>query len=489
MHDKPSTPADHPARQADSTPRMLLAGLCGGAGKTIVSLALVRALAEAGHRVKPFKKGPDYIDANWLSLAARAPATNLDPCFLGRERLRALYAEKTACGPGGKPFDLAIIEGNRGLFDGKDVHGSCSTAELARQLEAPVVLIIDCTKMTRTVAAVVAGCAAFEQGVNLAGVVLNRTAGKRHRAILRSAIETYTDAKVLGVLPKIARNPVPERHMGLVSDQEYDQQADALEELGRIGREHLDLEGLLATARSAPELGVAELDLWPPDQLLGKNQDDQDRPVIGYVHDAALWFYYPENLEALERAGARLVRLSLLDSAPWPEIHGLYLGGGFPETLAARLEANKGIREHVRSLAASGLPIYAECGGFMYLCRELEYEGRKHAMAGVFDLATGFCPRPQGLGYTEASVVRANPFYPVGARILGHEFHYSHCVAPGSAQVDLCLQMERGAGMLQGMDGVVQGSVMASYNHIFALAVPEWAPGFVRSALAYRAGR
>lgn len=455
----------------------MLAGLSGGAGKTIVSLSLARALADAGYRVKPFKKGPDYIDANWLTLASRTPATNLDPCFLDEPRLRALYDEKS------QGFDLAIMEGNRGLFDGKDVEGSCSTAQLARQLKTPVVLILDCTKMTRTVAAIVAGCTAFEDGVDLRGVILNRTAGDRHRAILRSAIETYTDAKVLGVLPKLAANPVPERHMGLVSDQEYDGQAAALAELGRIGRDHLDLDGIMEVARSASPLSIPKVELWPPRVDTGASAD---QPVIGYVQDAALWFYYPENLEALERAGAKLVRLSLLDGQPWPEIHGLYLGGGFPETLAQQLAENVSTRDHVRALAENNLPIYAECGGFMYLCTHISYEGHAYPMSGVLPMQTGFCARPQGLGYTEAQVIDANPFYPKGASILGHEFHYSHCIAEAPDDIVFALKMKRGKGMLGGMDGVVQGSILASYNHIFALGTPEWAPGFVRAAAQYQ---
>ncbi len=455
------------------TPRILLAGLSGGAGKTIVSLSLARALSDADQQVKPFKKGPDYIDANWLSLAARTPATNLDPCFLDELRLRALFHEKA------KGFDVAVIEGNRGLFDGKDVAGSCSTAQLARQLKVPVVLVLDCTKMTRTAAAIVAGCTAFEQGVDLRGVILNRTAGKRHRNILRSSIETHTDAKVLGVFPKLSENPVPERHMGLVSDQEFNRKEASLDELGRMGREYLDLDALLDMARSAKPLDIAPVDLWPSDQGV-------EKPVIGYVHDAALWFYYPENLEALERAGAKLVRLSLLDDQGWPEIHGLYLGGGFPETLAEKLADNEMARARVHSLAAAGTPIYAECGGFMYLCSEVEYGGRAYPMSGVLPLKTGFCDKPQGLGYTEALVVRPNPFYREGVRIVGHEFHYSHCIVEGGGEISLCLAMKRGKGMLGGMDGVVKDNIMASYNHIFALSTPEWAPGFVLAAAAFR---
>ncbi|MCM0755949.1 cobyrinate a,c-diamide synthase [Desulfovibrio aminophilus] len=457
-----------------SFPRLILAGLSGGSGKTIVSLGLCRALLQAGHAPRPFKKGPDYIDATWLGLAARAGCSNLDPFLLAPETQLSLFADKA------RGYDLAVIEGNRGLFDGKDLGGSCSTAELSRVLAAPVILVMDCTKMTRTAAAVVAGCRHFEAGLNLAGVVLNRTAGERHRRILREAIEAYSDVPVLGMLPKMAENPIPERHMGLVSDQEHADREAALDELGRLAARWLDLDRILDVARRAPDLPGPAAPLWT-------GAIPADGPVIGYVQDAALWFYYPENLEALERAGARLVRLSLLDSAPWPEIHGLYLGGGFPETQAEGLSANTAIRNHVRGLAEAGLPIYAECGGFMYLCRALEMHGRVYPLAGVFDLSTTLCPRPQGLGYVEALVERDNPFHPTGATVRGHEFHYSACLAATVAgSADFALRMTRGQGLFQGRDGLLRANVFAGYTHIHALGEPHWAPRFAAAAQAYR---
>ncbi len=468
--------------------RLLLAGLSGGSGKTIATLAVIRAQVRRGLRVKPFKKGPDYIDAAWLGLAAGNPATNLDPFLLAEDRLKALFLDKI------QGFDLGVIEGNRGLFDGKDVDGSCSSAALARQIKAPVVVIIDATKMTRTAAAVLHGLATFEPDTPLAGVILNRTAGERHRSILTRSIERYTDLKVMGALPKLTSGVIPERHMGLMSDREHgdggDDAAEVLDRLADLAEEWLDLDGMMDLADKAPDLESDVADLWP-----GPCPACADKPVtIGYVRDAALWFYYPENLEALERAGAELKELSLLSDEPWPEIHGLYLGGGFPETHAQALSDNQALRDHVAALAGRGLPIYAECGGFMFLCRSLEYEGRDYPMAGVLPLSTGFCPRPQGLGYTEARVVEENPFFEVGSLIRGHEFHYSRCLAPlGQASPDescegprMALVMERGQGMLHGLDGVLQGNTFAAYNHIFALAEPGWALRFVTAAAKYR---
>ncbi|WP_243312158.1 cobyrinate a,c-diamide synthase [Fundidesulfovibrio agrisoli] len=464
-----------------SIPRLVLAGLSGGSGKTIVSLGLTRAWVNQGLRVAPFKKGPDYIDAAWLSLSARTPACNLDPFLFPDDVLLGLFAQKAA------QADLAFVEGNRGLFDGGDALGSYSTSQLARKLAAQLVLVIDATKMTRTAAAIVQGCANFEPDSGLAGVILNRTAGERHRRILREAIEQYTDVPVLGTLPKLRENPIPERHMGLISNREYQGQEAILKGIAQVMADNCDLPRLLEIARGAPPMPATDEDIWPV-------RAEGPAPRIGYVLDAALWFYYQENLEALRRAGAELVEVSLLSSEPWPELDGLYLGGGFPETQAQALADNIPVRSRVRALSESGAPIYAECGGFMYLCEELHTEGAIYPMAGVFPLATTLCARPQGLGYAEATVVARNPFHPVGAVLRGHEFHYSKCLAQsrytghGESPV-LALRMERGSGMLDGMDGAVSGNTFAAYTHIHALGVPHWAENFVRAAAAFRDGR
>lgn len=463
-------------------PRLVLAGLSGGTGKTIVSLALVRAFTRRGLAVAPFKKGPDYIDARWLAIAAGRDCSNLDPFFHSDEVLRSLFWHRSQ-GAG-----LSLVEGNRGLFDGKDALGSCSTAELARRLAAPVVLAIDCTKMTRTVAAIVQGCASFEPGLDLAGVILNRTAGERHRSVLRRSIEEYTDIPVLGMLPKIAENPIPERHMGLLSDQEYGTGAQdghaALDALADTAEQWLDLDAILGVARRAPRMNPATAPLF----------DGSPRPKaarIGYVHDEALWFYYPENLEALAHAGAELVRLSILSGEPWPDMDGLYLGGGFPEMFAQRIAVNRPVLERIRSLSRAGMPIYAECGGFMLLCDELECRGAdgsvgRHAMAGVFPAATALCERPQGLGYTEAVVEDASPFFRPGETVLGHEFHYSLCLTGRGASLSATMRMRRGSGIGDGRDGLLYENTFAGYTHIHALAVPDWAPRFVAAAVRWR---
>lgn len=562
---QPRMPAvsSHPRmpRTGASSARICISALSGGGGKTLLSLGLARAFSRQGLAVQPFKKGPDYIDAAWLSLAAGRQASNLDPYFLPPARLRALFRhvmERSGA-------RLALLEGNRGLFDGMDVRGSCATAELARTLDCPVLLSLDCTKMTRTAAALVAGIRNFEPGLRLAGVVLNQVASARHEGILREAITAYTDVPVLGAIPRLRENPLPERHMGLASlcgDELSPQAQEILEKLADVVRDHVDMERVLALADDLPDL-PEEPDFWDeaawagegftasscegqpaachagtasaagaeascegaaptgtlsvisprattPDSMqtsrdegivasrcrtLRPADSPEPAPRIGYVRDRALWFYYEENLEALRRAGAELVRLSLLDDAPWPELDGLYLGGGFPEDWARELAASPHLAR-LATLAGEGLPIYAECGGFMVLASALERDGQRWPMSGIFPVETRFCPKPQGLGYVRADVVLPNPYFPRGSVLRGHEFHYSLCHEPAavSGRLEHALRLRKGTGMGRdaaghGRDGLVSGRVWAAYCHIFAPAVPGWAPRFVDLARCYRRER
>jgi cobyrinic acid a,c-diamide synthase len=457
-------------------PRIVISGLAGGSGKTLLSLGLTRAFVRRGLSVQPCKKGPDYIDAAWLSLAAGRPCANLDPYFLPPDRLRAQFLR--ACRP---PADLAVIEGSRGLYDGRDVHGSCSTAQVADILSAPVILVLNCAKMTRTAAALVGGAAAFDPRLRLAGVIVNNTGSERHADQVRQALETYTDLPVLGALARLPENPLPERHMGLALSHAAPEREEALDRLAGYAARHVDLEKVLRLARSAPE--TEEADVREEEEAAGT------RPRIGFVRDDALWFYYGENLEALRRAGADLAELSLLDPAPWPELDGLYLGGGFPEAHAAVLAASPHMAD-IRALSEAGRPVYAECGGLMVLGRALAVPaGREvvwHAMAGLLPVRTRFFPRPQGLGYVEATVLAPNPFHPVGSVWRGHEFHYSRCEAPVSGQ-NFLLRLSPGTGMARspdgsGLDGLCVRRTFASYTHLFAPAVPHWAENFVRAA-------
>jgi len=462
-------------------PRILISALRGGAGKTIVSIGITAAWKESGKYITPFKKGPDYIDAGWLSLAAGRPCYNLDTFLVKKQLiLQSFFFHSIKDG-------ISVIEGNRGLYDGIDIQGSTSTAELAKLLNIPVVLCIDCTKSTRTMAAAVLGCLKFDPDVAIKGVILNRVAGLRHENVLRKNIEQYCNIPVLGAIPKLDWEKFPERHLGLVPTPEHGCAMDAVHDASKIAGHYLDLKALTEVSINAGALPVSvALQESIPAEARSLHDSDQNlRPRIGIIKDSAFQFYYPENIEALEAAGAKTIFISPLESDTIPPIDALYIGGGFPETHARQLAQNVKFREKLKSLAKDGLPIYAECGGLMYLGEELVLNEGTFPMAGVLPVIFGFSKKPQGHGYTVVSVEHENPYYKIGSEIKGHEFHYSKVIKWRGTDKDLAFSMKRGSGFLNKRDGVCYKNVLATYTHIHALGTPLWAQAMVRNAISY----
>ena len=479
-------------------PRILIAALRGGSGKTIVSLGLIVSWRKRGMGVTPFKKGPDFIDAGWLALAAGQPCYNLDTFLMPADRIFLSFTSRTLSA------DLSVIEGNRGLYDGIDIEGSTSTSELAKLLKAPVVLIVDCTKTTRTVAAMVSGCVQFDREVNICGVILNRVAGVRHESILQKSVEHYCGIPVLGAIPRVKAEAFPERHMGLVPTPEHALADESIEKAADMAEHYLDLDRLLAIARGAPALtdlpptltlplqggGENELThpIYPPSpgvRGLGGRGENVPPPRIGVIRDAAFQFYYPENLEALEAAGAEIVMVSALTDSGLPSLDGLYIGGGFPETQAQALAENDRFRQDVRRLADGGLPIYAECGGLMYLGESLVLDNVSYPMVGVFPVVFGFSKRPEGHGYTVFEVERPNPYFKPGTQVRGHEFHYSSVLSWGGKAEDLAFRMTRGTGFAGRRDGLCYKNTLATYSHVHALGTPAWAEAMVEAGVLY----
>ncbi|MFZ0610700.1 MAG: cobyrinate a,c-diamide synthase [Desulfobacterales bacterium] len=464
-------------------PRLMISALRGGSGKTILSIGVIAALCRRGHIVLPFKKGPDYIDAGWLALAAGRPCFNLDTFMVPATRVLSSFLAHSS------PQAIAVIEGNRGLFDGIDVDGTTSSAELAKLLQTPVLMCIDATKTTRTAAAVVAGCEQFDRDVALKGVILNRVAGARHETILRQSIETHCGVPVIGAVPKLSRQNFPERHMGLVPTPEHGWARDSIDAIAAIVENHIDMAALIDIATCAPALRSP--------QPMPDASDKGGRPSpaagltaprIGIIRDSAFQFYYPENIAALSSAGADIVFFSPLATDTIPNIDGLYIGGGFPETHAEALAQNVRFREKLKRLAEGGLPIYAECGGLMYLGKELVLDDRTYPMAGVLPISYGFSKRPQGHGYTVIAVDRPNPYFAVGSEYRGHEFHYSRVLEWGGQDADLVFRMRRGAGIWEGRDGACRKNVLATYTHLHALGAPSWAEAVVHMARSFRQG-
>jgi len=463
-------------------PRILIAALRGGSGKTILSIGITAAWKSSGKQITPFKKGPDYIDAGWLALAAGRPCYNLDTFLTQKELILQSFFLHSIKG------DISVIEGNRGLYDGIDIQGSTSTAELAKLLQTPVILCIDCTKSTRTMAAAILGCIKFDPDTNINGVILNRVAGPRHEKVLRKNIEHYCDIPVLGAVPKLDWQSFPERHMGLLPTPEHGWAKDSILAASQIAAQYLDLEALAKLAGDAGPLPVSsalqESILAKAESLL--DSDPKLRPRIGIIKDSAFQFYYPENIEALEAAGAETIVISPLDSHTIPSIDALYIGGGFPETHARQLARNVTFRDQLKSLANDGLPIYAECGGLMYLGEELVLDENSFPMAGVLPVVFGFSKKPQGHGYTMVTVEQPNAYFKVGTQLKGHEFHYSRVLKWRGTDNDLAFNMKRGAGFINHRDGVCYKNVLATYTHIHALGTPSWAKAIVRNAIAYK---
>lgn len=453
-------------------PRLTIAGLGGDTGKTSISVGLCRAWQKKGYKVIPFKKGPDYIDMGWLSRGAGHPCYNFDLFLMSKDQVLSSFALNT------KQAEIAVIEGNRGLYDGMDIEGSVSTAELAKLLRSPVVLIVDCTKVTRTVAALVLGCQLFDPDVPIKGVILNRLGGGRHEALIRKSIERFCRLPVVGAIPRLTNITFPGRHLGLVPHQEHSGAEDAISAAAETAARYLDMEQLWQIANQAPSLNFSAEE-YP--EIAGEQLN------VGVIRDSAFQFYYQENIEALKRAGASLIEFSALTDDLPPAINALYIGGGFPETHAAALSANEKLRKAIKKSAENGLPIYAECGGLMYLGEELIWEGKTYPMAGVLPIVIGVSKKPQGHGYSIIAVEAPNPYFKTEQILHGHEFHYSHVLSMTEKDgVYFAFKIERGQGVINKMDGLCYKNVLATYTHLHALGTREWVDGIISTAVAYK---
>lgn len=448
---------------------LVVAGPHSGAGKTTLSLGLLAACRRRGLKVQPFKVGPDFIDPGHHARAAGRLAHNLDGWMLPLEENLRIF--RTHAPPGG----LALVEGVMGLFDGYDGKSEAgSTAQMAKWLGLPVLLMVDARSMARSAAALVHGFATFDPDLTLAGVVFNRVGSSTHVDYLREALEQTGKIRCFGGLPRDADLSLPERHLGLVTTDDHPLGEDYLERLADLVEGHLDLDGLLA---ALPELPLEDA---PPVPVLP--------PVVrlGVARDRAFCFYYQENLDRLAQEGAEIIPFSLLEDRSLPDVHGLYLGGGYPELFARQLSANRSMLRDIREGAWAGLPIYAECGGLMYLSREIrDLEGEGHTMAGVLPFRVRMLPRFKALGYREITLVADGLLGPAGTCIRGHEFHYSE-IHPGPSAVPTLYRLaaRRGGQPLQ--EGFVVNRVLASYVHLHFGSNPMVARHLVRQCRLFK---
>jgi len=444
-------------------PRLVISAAHKSSGKTVITLGLAAALAEKGLRVQPFKKGPDYIDPMWLSSASGRQCRNLDYFMLGWENIDTVFHKHS------RDADISLIEGNKGLYDAIEVEGEGSTSNLARKLQAPVILVIDASRITRGVAPLILGYKQFEPDVEIAGVILNKVKSGRQEQKLRAVINRYCDVEILGCIRSTSDMELVERHLGLVPVDEDEGLKPFINNIRMQVSYSVDLDKVMEIASRAPELQSPKL----PETSL-----PETKVRLGVVRDHAFTFYYPENLEALREAGAELVPVDAIRDEKLPDsLDGLYIGGGFPEVLMEKLETNKGLRNEVHAAIENGMPVHAECGGLIYLAKKVSWNGKSAEMAGALDCDVEIRKKPKGHGYMSLEPTGNAPYSFGGEKIHAHEFHYGEVVNLKNSE--FAYNVLRGSGVDGRHDGIVYKNVLASFAHLHHLGCPDWAKSFV----------
>ncbi|MCP4696944.1 MAG: hydrogenobyrinic acid a,c-diamide synthase (glutamine-hydrolyzing) [Gammaproteobacteria bacterium] len=453
---------------------LLISAAHKSSGKTTLCIGLCAALTRRGYRVQPFKKGPDYIDPLWLSEAAQRPCHNLDFYTMGRAEIIRSFTQRC------EDTDIALIEGNKGLYDGLDLDGSNSNAALAHLLGVPVVLVVDARGMTRGIAPLILGYQAFDTEIQIAGVILNRLGGSRHEEKLRAVIEYYTDVKVLGAVHQEKSLQITERHLGLIPSNEDDKAQTQINNIAEQVAKQVDIDQVLALA-GISTAGMERRRQSPKKSFSGDGRAPSVR--IGVIRDAAFGFYYSDDMDALRAAGAEAVFINALQDVRLPPIDGLFIGGGFPETHMVRLAANHSLKAEIRAAVEDAMPVYAECGGLMYLSRSLRWGEASCEMVGALPLDTVMHERPQGRGYVQLRETGCG-LWPLReeqgrpAEFSAHEFHYSK-VENLPENAVFAYKVLRGAGIDGKHDGIVYKNTLACYVHLRDVDSNHWVQRFV----------
>ncbi|ENI8450373.1 cobyrinate a,c-diamide synthase [Listeria monocytogenes] len=432
--------------------KILIAAASSGTGKTTVTLGIMHALKKRGLRVQPFKVGPDYIDTNYHQAITGVASINLDSFLIDDDAMLAALFEKH-----GQSADISVIEGVMGLFDGLGIdRDNSSTSFIAKCTKTPVILVVDGKAISTSAAAIVDGFNRFDPELTIAGVIINRVASENHFSLIKGAIERYTDVPVLGYLPKNAAVALPERHLGLVPKEEMTELETKWELLGDLIAEHIDLDRLLAISKTGAELTVHPPEIQVPD-FSGMR--------VAYALDAAFHFYYQDNLDFIRSTGATLIPFSPLEEREVPDADVIYIGGGFPEVFAEQLAKNKSMRESILAAHELGKPIYAECGGLMYLGSSLEMEAESYEMVGVFDGISKMTTRLRKFGYCTAEPLEDTLLGKKGTAIRGHEFHHSVVETTEPTRMKLTKKRD-GEIVKEWYGGYQKGNTFASYLHI-----------------------
>ncbi len=452
-------------------PRVVIAGATSGVGKTVIAAGIARALKRRGLRIATFKAGPDFIDPSFLAQASGRACHNLDTWMLARGALLEIFTNSASSA------DIAIIEGMMGLFDGRGpVSDDGSTAQLARVLRAPVVLVVDASRASRSIAALVEGYRRFDRHVRLVGVIANSLASERHSDWVRQAIESHSATRVIGTINRNVAATIPSRHLGLVQAGDVADAESTIENAADIVEASVDIGELLAIARAAT----------PVLRTRDRAREQKSKSVkIGVARDAAFTFYYATNLELLERHGAEIVEFSPLSDHSLPSgLSGIYLGGGYPELHARTLSLNEPMKISIRLAIEAGMPVYAECGGMLYLGRRLtDLDGQEHDLVGALDFSAHMESRRAALGYAEITALRDSPVLNRGCTARGHEFHWSRVVNQ-TPELDPVYRVETSSGIRN--DGFATGSVVASYVHVHFASQPRLVPRWLEACRAWK---
>ena len=445
--------------------QILISAAHKSSGKTIISSGICAALVARGLRVQPFKKGPDYIDPMWLSTAAKRDCYNLDFWTQTEAEIQALFKTKSS------DADLALIEANKGLYDGLDLEGSNSNAALAKLLGSSVVLVLDCRGTIRGVAPLLLGYQQFDPEVTISGVILNFVGGARHEQKLRQVIAHYTDIPVLGAVQRNDDVFVEERYLGLIPSNE-DAIADArIQALAKVIEQQVDLDLLLQNA--------AAIDTSDSIMPASKAAVSSRRLRVAYAHDEAFGFYYPDDLETFAALGAELVPFNSLHDERLPAADALFIGGGFPERKAQQLEHNSRLRREIKQALQNGMPAYAECGGLMYLCNAIVEKGQRSEMVGLIDAYCVMTEKPQGRGYTCFKDTAESLWPSVQVESMNaHEFHYSELTDFGQSYA-MSFAITRGQGIVGKQDGLRVQNTLACYAHQRHTEQNQWVSRFL----------
>jgi len=443
-------------------PRLVLAGVTSGVGKTSITCAIIHALQKKGFSVQPFKVGPDYIDPSYLSSIARKDAFNLDVWLMGKDRLIESFVTNSKS-------DISIIEGVMGYYDGFAGDSNfASTHHVASIIKSPTILIIDASKAARSIAATALGFVKFHNTSRIKGIILNKIGSKKHEILCRKAIER-TKLPIIGVIPRNTDLNFQSRHLGLIPTKEDIDLKQKIKKNSKIISISLDIQKILQIIQTPSPLKI-------PDKRLYK----KPKITIAVALDTSFNFYYRDNLEALKREGANLKFFSPVNDKKLPHADGIYIGGGFPEILGDALEKNQIMRKKIKQLSEDNVPIYAECGGLMYLTKSIDYGKKTSRMIGIFDAETKMTKKMK-LNYTQGKIISKNILSDKKHSLQGHEFHYSK-LEHVSSDSKFAYELKFGEGIKNHFDGMIQNNTLASYGHLY-FDSSDYAKIFVKNCI------